>query len=57
MLIESQLERIRSFNDAIDHFKRYRIGNVSASKLIRAIATAKGIAKRLGKKELDDFFG
>jgi len=56
-IIKTELEFIRSYREAIDHCERYSVNKKSALIFIKAIATAKGLGKRLGKKELDEFFG
>ena len=56
VLIESDLDYIKSYRDAIEHCKGYRVDKKSALMFIKAIATAKGLGKRLTEKELDKFF-
>ena len=56
VLIESDLDYIKSYRDAIEHCKGYRVDKKSALMFIRAIAKAKGLGKRLTEKELDKFF-
>ena len=54
---DGKLSLIKTYRDALIHHMHFRTSKRALKDLVKAMAVEKGLSKRAGVKEAEEFFG